>query len=240
MRCDHGMQCKRNFPFLLSVTSENQTSASAVAAPKCPATCTSALALATGKPYKYAWSDLLGDSTLVAGVNFVFIHSYSWENSVILKVFSNLNNSLILRPSAVVKICIGKNRCFFHVSAIEADTKCCSSHLQPRVLWKFGNSRFSCSRSVQGVRRWDHAGFDTRLSCSRPVEHLLSVILSFKAKYVLQGKYITLDLGSFPSNTLCLGWRCLCQWWISQCKRECVVQLEADFQEQIDLAILRI
>lgn len=131
-------------------------------------------------------------------------------------------------------MCLGRERCFFHVSAIEVGAKCCSSHLQPRegkILGKFGN-RFSSSRGVQGVRRRDHVGLDTRLSYSWPVEHLLSVLHSFKVKYVLQGKYITLDLGSFPPNTLCLVWRCLCQWWISQCKYECVVQLEAYLQEQ--------
>lgn len=70
MRRDHGMQwtVKRNLPFLLPVTSENQTT-------KCPAACTSALILVTGKTYEYAWRDLLGDSKLGAGVNFVFIHS---------------------------------------------------------------------------------------------------------------------------------------------------------------------
>lgn len=78
MRYGHGGQwtVKRNFPFLLSLTSGNQTTVSAVAAPTCSATCTSALALVTGKPYKYAWSDLLGDSKLGAEVNSVFIHSY--------------------------------------------------------------------------------------------------------------------------------------------------------------------
>lgn len=219
MRYGHGGQwtVKRNFPFLLSLTSGNQTTVSAVAAPTCSATCTSALALVTGKPYKYAWSDLLGDSKLGAGVNFVFIHSYMkglgdprglfqpkyfsgsktvWHSSVLPRVSNRGGHEML----------------FFTIASREG-----------KIMLKFGNGRFSSSRGVQGVRRWDHAGFDIRLSYSWPVEHLLSVLHSFKVKYVPQEKYITLELGSFPPNTLCLGWRCLCQWWMSQYKWECAV-----------------
>lgn len=184
MRCDHGMQwtVKRYFPFLLWHLKTKQLCSSIQMSSHL---LTSALALITGKPYKYAWCDLLSDSKLGAGINFVVIHSYTWENSVILEVFPNQNNSLILRQSATVQICIGRERFFFHVSALAMGTKFCFSQLQSRegkMLWKFGNSRFSPSRGVQGVRRWDHAGFDTRLFYFWPVEHLLSVLHSFKAK----------------------------------------------------------
>lgn len=58
-------------------------------------------------------------------------------DSVILEIFSNLNNSLTLRQSATVQIRVGRERGFFHVSVIVVGIKCSSSQLQTREGKKY-------------------------------------------------------------------------------------------------------